>query len=181
MIREDLFPQLSPVLNFRDRERAKQVFYRVISAGSEANPLLQKACMTELIGLIVSDHVEQQLCPPAASQNAVARMIRDYMDSAFEMPITLESLEKQFSYNRFYLEKQFAGCYGISIIAYRNMLRIRRAKELLREHSVTETAELLGYSSVYAFSRAFKNSCGENPSSYRKRARQAEGGTDPLS
>lgn len=180
MIREDLFKQLPPVLRLCDRERAKQLFYRVISAGSEANPLLQKACMTELIGLIISEHAEQPLSLAAASKNEVARMLRDYIDSAFETPITLESLEKQFSYNRFYLEKQFVGCYGISIIAYRNILRTRRAKELLREHSVTETAEVLGYSSVYAFSRAFKNSCGENPSVYMKRARQGENIADSL-
>ena len=73
----------------------------------------------------------------------------------------LESLEKQFFYNRFYLEKQFMKLYGMPVISYRNALRTKRAKELLKEHSVTETAALLGYSSVYAFSRAFKNSCGE--------------------
>jgi len=180
MIREDLFRAFppDPILTFRDRERAKQLFYQIVIPGEAVDPLVRKARMTELIGLIVSDHFTQLTYAESAAPNAVPRMVRAYIDASFEMPITLESLEKQFSYNRFYLEKQFIACYGVPIIAYRNRLRMHRAKELLWDHSVTETAELLGYSSVYIFSRAFKNSCGETPSSYLKRAKEARGRED---
>jgi AraC-like DNA-binding protein len=42
------------------------------------------------------------------------------------------------------------------------------AKELLRDVSVTEISEKLGFSSIYAFSRAFSNFFGQSPSEYRR-------------
>ena len=170
IIREDLFRAFppNPILRFRNKDHVRELFYQIVLSGEEKSPLQRKALMTELIGHIIADNFADTALPAVSPHLTVPCQVKDYIDSSFETPITLETLEKQFFYNRFYLEKQFFRQYGISVIAYRNMLRVRRAKELLRNHSVTETARLLGYSSVYAFSRAFKNSTGETPSSYLK-------------
>lgn len=173
MIREDLFkhhpPQ--PFLTIRDMERFRNRFFQLVSPERESTPLQKKAMMIELLDQIIEDNYPELAAPGQLKDIPVPQLVKEYIDSSYEKPITLESLEKQFFYNRFYLEKQFINLYGMPVISYRNMLRIRRAKELLKEHSVTETAALLGYSSLYAFSRAFKNSCGESPACYQEKTR----------
>ena len=51
----------------------------------------------------------------------------------------------------------------MGIIAYRNQKRLEYAKELLRDNSVGEVAEQLGYKSIFSFSRAFKLHFGTAP------------------
>ena len=60
---------------------------------------------------------------------------------------------------------------GMSVLAYRDLLRIRRAQELLSfsEDPIEEIAVSLGYCDVYYFSRAFRRLCGIPPGEYRRR------------
>lgn len=82
-----------------------------------------------------------------------------------EQQTDLEALagELGVSYSRFRFA--FKEQTGFSPRTFENMLKLNRSKDmLLREHrSVTETASALGYSSVYYFSRAFKNQFGQSP------------------
>jgi len=57
---------------------------------------------------------------------------------------------------------------GMTPIEYKNKLRIERAKYFLSENecSVTEISDLLGFESVYYFSRFFKKYTGVPPSEY---------------
>ena len=59
---------------------------------------------------------------------------------------------------------------GKGPIEYFLNLKIAEAKRLLREEKlpVSKISDLLGYSSIHAFSRAFKNAVGLSPSEYRK-------------
>lgn len=59
-----------------------------------------------------------------------------------------------------------------SPLDYRNSLRIERACLLLGscEHSIGEIAEMLGFESIYYFSRAFKKIKGLSPSAFRRKA-----------
>lgn len=59
---------------------------------------------------------------------------------------------------------------NMSINAYIRMLKIEKAKSLLRDRNktVTEIAETLGYSSVHYFSSQFKQVCHMTPTEYGK-------------
>lgn len=72
-------------------------------------------------------------------------------------------------YNYSYLSRVFRKTAGQSITDYFLSLKMERAKILLYENglSVTDIAEKLNYSSVYAFSKAFKLKFGISPSEYR--------------
>ena len=50
--------------------------------------------------------------------------------------------------------------------------KLEKAKELIfsGKYSLTEIAEKLGYSSIYAFSKAFKKQYGNPPSSFKQTA-----------
>ncbi len=58
---------------------------------------------------------------------------------------------------------------GMTPLEYRNRLRLQRAKELLLddECQVGEIAALVGFDSVYYFSRTFKSAVGVSPTRFR--------------
>lgn len=60
----------------------------------------------------------------------------------------------------------FKRTMGVSVVRYQNGLRVNRARGLLLsgEHSVSESAALVGVPDVYYFSRMFKDLTGTNPS-----------------
>ena len=77
----------------------------------------------------------------------------------------LEALANQLgiSYSRFRFA--FKRQTGYSPREYENMMKLNRARDLLlrEQRSVSETADILGYSSVYYFSRAFKKQFSQSP------------------
>ncbi len=57
---------------------------------------------------------------------------------------------------------------GVSFGKYLKQRKMERAKDLLRKYTVKETAEKLGYSDEFSFSRAFLKVVGETPAKLRK-------------
>ena len=75
-----------------------------------------------------------------------------------------------------YLRKLFAAKYNISPKQYILDMRIKKAKHLLTNspYSITAIGTDCGFSSVYIFSRCFKNRVGISPSEYAKINRKFE-------
>lgn len=94
----------------------------------------------------------------------IAERIKDYIDAGQGISISLEDFEKQFSYSKYHLEREFKKKYGESIIAYRNKKRMERAYTLLKTDSVLSVSQALDFSSVFVFSRSFKHYFGIPPS-----------------
>lgn len=94
----------------------------------------------------------------------VANAIKSCIDTGDGILLSLTDFENRFKYNKFYIDSCFTSCFGISLIAYRNIKRMEVGRELLRaNHSVTAVAERVGYKSLYAFSRAYKKVYGASP------------------
>ncbi len=75
----------------------------------------------------------------------------------------LKQLSGDTGYSYSYLSHLFSKKMGGSLKSFFAALRMNAATELLRKKSVTEVSEILGYSSIHAFTRAYKNLCGETP------------------
>ncbi len=80
----------------------------------------------------------------------------------------LSSLSEDTGYSYSYLSHLFSEKMGQSLKEFFAGLRMDAATELLSEKSVTEVSDLLGYSSVHAFTRAYKAVYNISPSQVRK-------------
>ncbi|MBO5882909.1 MAG: helix-turn-helix transcriptional regulator [Clostridia bacterium] len=104
-------------------------------------------------------------------QSSIAELMIDYMKAHICENVTLMDLCQKFYMGKTQLCTIFGNYVGISPIEYFLDLKFKEAKRLLREEkfSISKISDTLGYSSIHAFSRSFKNSTGVSPSEYRKR------------
>ncbi len=167
-IRRDVFSGLSPspILKIPSTERFLKYFFRVVDAPLTPIGLLQrKAAMIDLLSLLPNVWEENAPSPLLS----VEERIRDFIDNGQGMAMSLSDFEQQFCYDRFHLERRFRAAYGTGLIAYRNRRRMELALESLQVCSATEVARSLGFSSIYSFSRAFREHHGFPPSQAKVR------------
>jgi len=157
----------TPFINIKNKEEFLDGFYRVIA--KESSPLVKKALMIQLLSIIINDNFPDVL--EAQEFSPVEIQVRDYLDSGNGLTMSLDDLAKRFFHSKFYLEKKFKKAFGSSIIEYRNEKRMEFSNYLLEEHSVSAVAEMLGYGSIYSFSRAYKLRYGYSPSQLKNRRR----------
>jgi AraC-like DNA-binding protein len=73
-----------------------------------------------------------------------------------------------------HLRARFRASCGLSIGRHLRRMRLERACGLLRlgQQRVSEVAELCGFTSIYSFSRAFRQAYGVSPMAYRRHDRK---------
>jgi AraC-like DNA-binding protein len=103
-------------------------------------------------------------------QSSIFELVVSYMEENLYSPITLADLCGRFFMGKSQLCKLFNDQTGEGPIEYYNKLKMSEAKKLLLrdELSVSRISDMLGYSSIHNFSRAFKKSVGFSPSEYRR-------------
>ncbi len=91
-----------------------------------------------------------------------------YLENNRLQRITLQELCFLFGTNKTTLTKEFRRVSGGTVMEYLATLRLRDAKQLLREgkRNVTEIAELLNFSSVHYFTRFFRKHENMSPTEY---------------
>lgn len=82
-----------------------------------------------------------------------------------DQPHTIRELSRKVGMNECYLKKGFKTVTGKTIHEYQLETRIAKAKALLQQQgrSVTDVANMLGFSSISHFSTAFKRVTGTKP------------------
>lgn len=101
------------------------------------------------------------------------RMVREMCKLALEQPEEKHSLARlanTYFVNQKYLGSVFKQEMKVSFSQYLTFLKMRHAEILLSDKclKIYEIAEGLGYEDVEYFSRIFKNTTGQSPSSYRE-------------
>ena len=104
------------------------------------------------------------------ANNSMCEMICEYMKRNIYQTLSLKELCRIFSIGKTQLCKIFQEWLGKSPMEYYSNLKIDAAKKHLREknYSVSEISDMLGYSSIHNFSRAFKKAVGMSPTAYTK-------------
>ncbi len=102
------------------------------------------------------------------SPNELCFQIMHHIDTHIYSIKKLASLSEKFSYNYSYLSNFFKKKTGTTIAEYYQNRRLETAKLLINsgDLKITNIAERLNYSSLFAFSKAFKKKYGIAPKNY---------------
>ncbi len=139
-------------------------------------PQLLKCYLTEfLIRLIRNEaasgekHVVNEQSRHIAT-NSICELVCDYIKGKIYSSISLNELCSNFLIGKTQLCKIFKEYTGSSPIEYYYDLKIKEAKKLIREknYNISQISDMLGYSSIHNFSRAFKKAVGYSPTAYSK-------------
>jgi len=92
----------------------------------------------------------------------------NYIDTHLYSLTSLNDMAKEMGYNYSYLSALFRKTTTLSLSYYYRVKRLETARLLLTENkkSISQVADLMNYSSVYAFSKSFKDHYGISPRKY---------------
>jgi len=99
--------------------------------------------------------------------NAVSEAIRSKPEARY----STESLAQIAKMSEASLFRHFKARYGITPAKFARTYRIRRAREMLIDQSITSVAYALGFADVAHFSRVFRQSTGETPGKVKRQNR----------
>ena len=101
----------------------------------------------------------------------VMEKAQSYIRENFQKDLTLDEVSRVVDISPYYFSKLFKQETGENFIEYLTKVRIRNAKDLLRnpEYSIKEVCVRSGYGDPNYFSRIFKKYEGITPSEYRER------------
>lgn len=139
------------------------LFHRALTVG-EGTRLEQRILLLELLELLCRPR--QKKIPPLL-RPAIDRLISDLAGAP-----TVAELSEECHISEAYLRRLFRTYLGTSPAAYRNRLRLERARLLLEYGaiSVGEISDTLGYASVSHFIKEFRRAYGTSPLRHRRAA-----------
>lgn len=107
-------------------------------------------------------------------ENTIVSQALDFIHENIHMKLTVANIAATIPISSSYLSTLFKKSTGYTLMEYSNNLRLDKSKEYLRtsSYSITEIAELLGYSSVHYFSKQFKDYYGISPTVYARSIKQ---------
>ena len=105
---------------------------------------------------------------PRSSRNC--DLVRRYIDNHFKENLTLDQLAQMVHISKYHLAHTFHEEFHISPISYLIARRIQESRFLLREtdHSISQIAQILGFSSLSYFSQSFRRLEGISPIEFRR-------------
>lgn len=148
------------IINYSEYEK----IYAVMDNCFE--PAQIKKAVMDYIGGFIS------WCAQAAHNGEAkpVRMAKSFVEEHYAEAITLEDIARYVCLSPTYFSSLFKTETGQGFLSYLQNMRIDRAKQLLRETSVSigDIAKMVGYADVKYFSKLFMKETGIKPSVYRK-------------
>ena len=145
-----------------------------VDAGKRHSERLLYALFSEIFIRLVRGFFRESspVTPPPAIErtDALCYRLMHYIDTHIYSMQGLDELSDLTGYNYSYLSALFRRVTSESLCDYYRNRRLETARLHIAENalSITAVAELLRYSSIYTFSRAFKNRYGLSPEQYRR-------------
>jgi two-component system response regulator YesN len=115
----------------------------------------------------VSNYIHER----KTGNNKTFQLIRDYIDSHYDKPISLTTISEALGINASYVSSLIKNELGYGFVDYLNHLRIKKATLLLEDKSmaINKISEACGYDTVHSFIRNFKKIHFFTPSEYRSK------------
>lgn len=104
------------------------------------------------------------------SSVSLVEQAKTYIDTHYFKDISLDEVSREVNISPYYFSKLFKEETGGNFIDYVTMVRMEKAKELLRstDKSMKEICCEVGYSDPNYFSRSFKKNIGVTPTEYKE-------------
>ncbi|WP_170311697.1 AraC family transcriptional regulator [Vallitalea okinawensis] len=143
----------------------------------EDNPVIRQMLKMSLEAFLLEMMQNQDERKLPESLPTKERMEKDIVDHIIEyirknynINLCLQDIAGYTNLSTSYIKALFKRRMNISLMRYYRQVRIEKAKELMRESSMsfTEIADKLGYASVHYFSKQFKDITGMTPTEYSK-------------
>lgn len=109
-------------------------------------------------------------------QESLVTKTKRYIQGHLDEGVSLTAIADHVHFSREYLLRVFKKEEGVTILQYINDLKVKRAKELLKnpDLQVKDIARMLGFGSTGYFIRFFKSKSGASPQAYRGEKKSAE-------
>lgn len=157
------------------RERIMEV-YQLTRARAQGSYLLTKHILSELfLRTLTCPEQSIQSAPrrPLDSQERVAAAFLRYVDEHYRENLRTQDICQALNVSAGHLARCLQKSAGMTVTQYITHYKLLRSQDLLKtgEWNVREVSDELGFSSVYYFSRLFKQHFSETPSGFMKRYR----------
>lgn len=137
------------------------------------NYILAKCILLRVMTVMMRAMNEQRhtlkIQQPKTTKEKLLMLCTDYIDHHLDQPIKVKDLAEHVNYSENYIYKVFMETLQIPCKSYILECRLKKSLLLLKssDASISKIASLVGFNSVYQFSKAFKNRYGYSPSNYR--------------
>lgn len=157
--------------------RAENLLYAIMELLDVPAPLqeLEFDCLMKqfFVRLFRLHLVPRDYGPGSVKQMQRVRQMMAYIREARGVDVDLEEMADAVGMSPPYMSRLFKACSGVTLKAFIARTKVESARDLLVETrmSVSQVAERMGYSDVYAFSKSFKRVFNVAPSQYLANAR----------
>ncbi len=136
----------------------------------KAVELLDDVYLCEVTETMIDSVLAAGTDDAADTMQETVRQAAVYVDEHYFETLTLSGLSEQFHVEHSYFSKLFKKLTGETLMMYIAKLRIRKAKEYMKENagSLTEIAFMVGYDDYTYFNKVFRKLTGVSPRDYKK-------------
>ena len=162
-----LLPEVSSVSS---SGRTAQLFHQLMDMSLEENHYTKN--MSDYAVSLLLMELSREYFRSRDNDRAVPALVisaREWIKNHYFLPFEVSELAEALGYRADYLSSVFKKNMGVSIVRYTNGLRIKTAKTLLSNYSVTikEAAFSCGFSDEKYFMKVFKEFEGMTPAQYK--------------
>lgn len=169
--------QLKDSVRTSDNTMIGLLFQQIVTEYSQLGSLADDAAASYLRALLSALTQQDRYGRPrqfryidASSYSPLSQQIIRYLEKHYAEDISLDTLAAIMGYNKSYLCVAFKKNTHSTILDCLNMIRIRRAAELIvySDHSLTQVADMCGFASDSHFNRVFYKYVGVTPGQCRR-------------
>jgi len=108
--------------------------------------------------------------PKTGSIKTAIEKTKRFIEKNYNNKLCLKDAAKNVYLNEKYLSRIFKQVEGVGFNEYKMIIRVKKAKELLRDplNSISDISDELGYENSESFSRIFKKQTNISPAQFRK-------------
>lgn len=152
------------ICNSEDADKIREYIDKI----NAADPLGQVG-YTYLLLSRVAENLLVSSTDSSAETELLSKLI-GYIHDNFKNDISLSDIAEHFGYNKSYISRYFGENFGIGIVRYLNIIRLKCAIEMIREGELDIAFCALdsGFNSVRTFYRVFQSEFGCSPKEYIK-------------